>query len=167
MKINLPKDLCLRLADLEDDSIVTAGSPKELNLITESPSKTEECPSRHSSEFSIVRGVAFGRFIEMKRRDMGLTPEQLAEVADLEISEILSMERDSHYDPEPTAVTQLAKVFHVSPTGFSQLAGLTVPKNEKFVYEMTKFAARSESSAKLTPEERSILEHYASILGED
>jgi len=161
MKFNLSKERCLRLADLEGDTTVGAGSLLHLNQLRKPDQKHD------SAEMNIVRGVAFGRFVEMKRRDLGLSVEELAIRAGIDTSEAVSMEQDACYKPEPTAVVQLAKTFGVPKQGLFQLAGLIEPKSDRFMYETTKFAARSESSAKLTEAERELLEHYATILAEE
>lgn len=162
MKFNLSKERCLRLADLEGDATIAAGSPDSLKRLEPVLPTQDSC-----NELTIVRGIAFGRFVEMKRRDLGLSVEELAIRAGIEIVEAVSMEQDSHYKPEPTAVIQLAKTFGMAQRGLFQLAGLIEPKSARFITETTKFAARSESTAHLTKEERELLEHYASILAED
>jgi HTH-type transcriptional regulator, competence development regulator len=161
MNFNLTKERCLHLAELEGDTTIGAGSLLSLEQLHEPRPKTD------SAELNIVRGVAFGRFVEMKRRDLGLSVEQLAERAGIETSEAVSIEEDTHYHPEPTAILQIAKVFQMPHKGLMQLAGLIHAKSERFIRETTKFAARSESSTRLTEAERDLLEHYAAVLAED
>jgi transcriptional regulator with XRE-family HTH domain len=161
MKFNLSKERCLRLAELEGDSTIGAGSLLSLEQLRDPRPKTD------TAELTIVRGVAFGRFVEMKRRDLGLSLEELAERAGIDTSEALSIEEDARYQPEPTAVLQLAKVFKMPQKGLMQLAGLIQPKSEHFTHEMVRFAARSEPSSQLTDAERTLLEHYAAVLAED
>jgi transcriptional regulator with XRE-family HTH domain len=162
MKFNLPKELCLNLADLDGNHEIGAGSlPVLIDEMRSSGSRTEK------TELAIVRGVAFGRFVLLKRRSLGLTPDELAAKTKLDLSEILSMEQDNRYEPEPTAITQLAKLFEVPIKALMQLAGLSKPRDARFYSETIKFAARSESSAKLSVEEREVLEHFAAVLSEE
>jgi hypothetical protein len=96
MKFNLSKERCLRLAELEGDSTIGAGSLLSLEQLRDPSPKTD------TAELTIVRGVAFGRFVEMKRRDLGLSLEELAERAGIDTSEALSIEEDARYQPETT-----------------------------------------------------------------
>jgi hypothetical protein len=47
-----------------------------------------------------------------------------------------------------------------------QIAGLTKPKDERIYEEAVRFAARSETVAALTPEERAALEAFVAVLSE-
>ena len=44
--------------------------------------------------------LAFARFVNMARRKQGLTIEKLAEDADIEIGELMSIEEDAHHEPD-------------------------------------------------------------------
>ena len=46
--------------------------------------------------------IAFARFVELSRRERGLSVEKLAEQADLDVGEIVSIEEDLDYRPDPT-----------------------------------------------------------------
>lgn len=110
--------------------------------------------------------IAFGKFVNLMRRRLGFSVEKLADEADLDVSEILVIEDDVHYLPEPRTVNQLAQLFEVPQQRLMQLAGLTAPSDRHFFSEAARFAARSESLHKLTREENSALEAFVSVLSE-
>lgn len=100
------------------------------------------------------------------RRSKHLTVEKLADDADVEISELVSIEEDAHYKAELRTVYQLAEFFDVQKSGLLQVAGLTVPKDTRLVDEAVRFAARSEPVAELTREERAALDAFVAVLSE-
>ncbi|WP_225143853.1 MULTISPECIES: helix-turn-helix transcriptional regulator [unclassified Bradyrhizobium] len=55
--------------------------------------------------------IAFGKFVNLMRRRRGFSMERLAEVAELDASELLVIEDDVHYVPEPRTVFKLAQTF--------------------------------------------------------
>jgi HTH-type transcriptional regulator, competence development regulator len=159
MRIDLTKDWCLRMAQLEAkaDSEIGAG------LFAIDPifdSKTAPITSAEEST------LAFSRFVQLARRNRGLSVEKLAENADVEVSELLSIEENSQYKPDLRTVYQLANFFKVQRTNLLQVAGLTTPKDRHIASEAVRFAARSEPVAALTTEERSALEAFVSVLSE-
>ena len=110
--------------------------------------------------------IAFGKFVNLMRRRRGFSMEQLAEAAELEASELLVIEDDAHYVPEPRTVFKLAQTFDVSQRRLMQLAGLAAANDVGFRKEAVRFAARSEAVQKLTPEESSALEAFVAVLSE-
>ena len=157
MKLERTREWWLAKARREGDAEVGAGvrafDPQE-----------EERPAMMSAEET---RIAFGRFVNLMRRQRGLSLEKLAAQAALDVGELVSIEDDLHYTPEPRTVFQLARTFKVSHKALMQLAGLTVAKDSVLHKEAVRFAARSESIDKLTPEESEALESFVAILSED
>lgn len=110
--------------------------------------------------------IAFGRFVKLKRRDQRLSIEKLAEQAELDLGELISIEDDIHYTPDARTVYQLALAFNVPQKRLMQLAGLAVANDPVLRQEAVRFAARSESMQKLTPEESKALENFVVTLGQ-
>ena len=110
--------------------------------------------------------VAFGRFVNLMRRQHGMSLEQLADDTDVDIADLVEIESDPHHKPELRTVYQLANYFKVSWSGLMQVAGLAVPKDATLFDEGVRFAARSESTAELTPEEGAALEAFVAVLSE-
>jgi transcriptional regulator with XRE-family HTH domain len=108
--------------------------------------------------------IAFGRFVSLMRRQRGLSVEKLADQATLDVGELVSIEEDIDYAPEPRTVYHLARTFDVPQEGLMQLAGLIVANDADFRQAAVRFAARSESSQKLSPEEKAALSAFVEVL---
>lgn len=159
MKIEITKEWCLRMAEIEANAEIGAGL-YALDPVFDG----ETMPANASSE---EPSIAFGRFVRLMRRDKGLTLEKLAEDTDVEIAELVEIEEDTHHKPELRTVYQLANYFKVPRGNLLQVAGLTAPRDNRLVDEAVRFAARSESVAVLTPEERAALEAFVAVLSEE
>jgi len=155
MKITVPKDWFARSARTEGDSEVGAGIPSFLREPAAKPANAASTAHSH---------LAFGRFVSLMRRHRGLTVEKLAEKASVEMAEIINIEEHLEHVPEPSVVYQLAVTFGIPPKRMMQLSGLTEARESSLEVEAVRFAARSESSAKLTKEEREALEHFIAVL---
>ncbi len=158
MRLERSKDWWLAQARREGDFAVGAG------LIAFDP-PLEKWPAVQAAPVEDTR-IAFGKFVNLMRRRRGYTMEQLAEAADLDASELLVIEDDIHYTPEPRTVFKLAQIFEVSQRRLMQLAGLAAANDVGFRQEAVRFAARSKSIRKLSPEETSALEAFVTILSE-
>jgi transcriptional regulator with XRE-family HTH domain len=157
MKIEITKDWCMRMAQLEADGEIGAGA-----LAIDPVFDGEVVPSEATEETV----VAFSRFVQLARRSRGLTVESLAERADVEMAELVSIEENSQHKPDLRTVYQLANFFDVQRSNLLQVAGLTAPRDSHIMNEAMRFAARSEPVAALTPEERSAFEAFVSVLSE-
>ena len=156
MKINVSKTWCSVMADKETGVEVGAG------ILAIDPVFSATPHSEHD-RVDDAR-LAFGRFINLMRRQRGLTIEKLAEDAELDVGEVLSIEEDAHYDPGPRTVYQLANIFDVSHQRLLQLSGLAQARDTQFVDEMVRYAARSENIAMLNPAEQAALDGFISAL---
>ena len=110
--------------------------------------------------------IAFGKFVNLMRRRKGLTIEELAKEADLDVSDLLVIEDHIEYTPDPRTIYKLAQTFDVSQQRLMQLAGLVVANDVGFRLEAVRFAARSEAVEKLNVEEASALEAFIGVLSE-
>jgi transcriptional regulator with XRE-family HTH domain len=142
-----------RMAELEDrhPSISVGGLAADLGLL-------------HSSD--PPAGLAFGRLINLARRKLGLSIEVLADKADVELSELLLIERGEDIKPSPRTVYRLAGVLKFSVGKLMELAGLAIPREPELGRAALRFAARSEPTTELTKEEREAYEEFAKALAE-
>lgn len=159
MKLERSKEWWMARARREGDAVIGAG------LLAFDPVPEERPAATLPAAVEETR-IAFGRFVNLMRRRRGLSMEQLAQVADLDASELLVIEDDLHYVPEPRTVFKLATTFEVSQQRLMQLAGLAAANDAGFRQEAVRFAARSEAVHKLTREESSALEAFVAILSE-
>jgi HTH-type transcriptional regulator, competence development regulator len=98
------------------------------------------------------------------RRQQGYSIEKLADEADLDASEVLVIEDDVHYLPEPRTVYKLAQIFKVPQGKLMELAGLVVANDDDLRREAVRFAARSESMERLTSAESEALAAFVAVL---
>jgi transcriptional regulator with XRE-family HTH domain len=159
MKLERSKEWWMARARREGDAVIGAG------LLAFDPAP-EERPTAAQTAAVEEPHIAFGRFINLMRRRRGFSMERLAEVADLDPSELLVIEHGSNYVPEPRTVFKLAQTFEVSQRRLMQLAGLAAANDAGFREQAVRFAARSEAVHKLTPEENSALEAFVAVLSE-
>ncbi len=142
----------LRMGEFEDSvrSIAVGGLACDLGFIT---------PASGDSHH------VFGRLIDFARREQGLTVEQLSNAAGVEIEEILDIEREVKAVPLVRTVFQLAQVLKLPVGRLMEVAGLAQPRPEVNRAAL-RFAARSESTAKLSPAEKDAYEEFVKVLVE-
>ena len=157
MKIKIGKEWCRRMAKIDGGAEIGAG------LLAIDPVFTSKSVSTVSSEDNEPH-IAFGRFVRLMRRQRGLSLEELATDADVDMAILVEIENDPHHKPELRTTYQLANYFGVSRSGLMQVAGLTAPKDARLSGEAVRFAARSEPTAALTPEESEALEKFVAVL---
>lgn len=154
MKIERSKEWWLALARREGDAAVGAGvlvAPHEENYASSSTAEGR---------------IAFGKFVNLMRRRKGFSVEKLADEADLDVGDIVSIEDDVQYTPDPRTVYKLAQTFGVGQKPLMQLAGLATPDDSSLRQHAVRFAARSESVEKLTREQKAALEAFVAVLSE-
>ncbi len=114
-------------------------------------------------KFNDVRH-AFHLFVQMLRRAKGLTVDELAARTDIDRTEIIAMERSTSYKPSPLTLHRLSKFFKIPQEKLQTLVGATRPVPQDFHEEVSRFAAKSESFACLTKEEKRVLDEFVKFL---
>ena len=173
MKIERTKEWWLDRARREADAAVGAGllaldpivSVDEQRRSGRAAGGTSTAAHSSGSAIDETR-IAFSRFVELSRRERGLSVEKLAEQADLDVGELVNIEEDLDYRPDPRTVFQLARTFSVPQKALMQLAGLVVANDDHLRQEAVRFAARSESVEKLTREEKAALNAFVAVLSQ-
>jgi hypothetical protein len=83
-----------------------------------------------------------------------------------QITELIEIERNLHYTPEPRTVYQLAKTLELPSERMLELSGNLVVCDSSLGQEAVRFAARSESVEKLSKDEQRALEEFVKFLSE-
>lgn len=109
---------------------------------------------------------AFGLYVQLKRKEKGLTRADLASRAKIDEEELGSIERDPHHVPRPRTVTQLASFFHDDVKKLMRLSGVIQGRDEALEEAALKFAAMSDDLARLDKEERALLNEFVKLLKE-
>ncbi len=130
----------------------------------------EECVAEHEPrvvqhpEVEFVETYAFGTLVAMLRRDRMLTVEELAAEARVSAADLLNIEVDPKYVPNPRAVHQLAQYFEIPQRSLLKLANVTTVHNDRLRDAAVRFAANSSQVMMLTREERAVLAEFVDFL---
>lgn len=142
-----------RMVEKDDGGPVSAGGlAARLGLLA--PSRTAE---------GLIKS-AFARFVELSRRKRGWTVEHLAVEADIELVELMAIERGEAVTPEARTVRQLAKVLELRPEPLMELAGLAVGGSDRISKAAVRFAAKAEPVDRLSREEDEALTWFVDQL---
>lgn len=164
MKLNFSKEWLAKRAKLEEKRDVSAGMLNLNGLKAASPAaKTGPIAVTAEPENS---NPAFGRLINLWRRNKGFRIDELAQKARVDVTELIEIERNIHYTPEPRTVFQLAKTFGLPQDKMLQLSGNLTVRDSTLGQEAVRFAARSESVERLSKEEQRALEEFVKFLSE-
>ena len=142
-------------ADEEDNGIVSVGGLVCALAKGEAESKAH-----------LAGRVALAKLVELRRRQYRLSAEDLAKKADVDLEDIVSIERGEGTVPEPRTMYRLAQALELPEPGLLELAGLVQAKDARFRTATVRFAARSEPVANLLPQEQEALEEFVGLLAE-
>ena len=110
---------------------------------------------------------AFHTFVRMLRRSKGLTVGELAQRADIDPGEIAAMEQNCGYRPSPLMLHKLGKFYGLPERRLAEIAGAVRDVPGSIREEAARFAAQSDSFAKLTSDEQRLLDEFVRFLKTD
>ena len=146
------RDALIERAVAEPDSCISVGGlAQQLGLLQLPPATAPR---------------VFGKLIEFARRDRGWSAERLAEEAKIDLAELVNIESDRDFIPQPRTVLQLAQRLGYSTERMMELAGLTTCRSEPINEAALRFAARSEPVSLLTTAEREAYHQFVKVLVE-
>ena len=155
MDMKNDREWLLRKAEQEDGDFVSVGGL--VSSLDNAPQPAKNViPMKH----------AFARFVQFSRRERKLSLEQFAQKVDVDLAELLEIEKDEQYIPALRTVYQIATFLNVPKQKLMALAGLLTPKDASFQSAALKFAARSEPVETLSKSEHAALEEYVKFLCE-
>ncbi|MFT5042747.1 MAG: transcriptional regulator with XRE-family HTH domain [Hyphomicrobiaceae bacterium] len=151
--VHLNRERLVRLADVEagSASIAVGGLASDLGMLE--PAEGPQLP-------------VFGRLVELLRRKRGWTVEKLSDESDVSLRQLVAIEEDEDYRPEPRTVYKLAEIFDLPVEGLSELSGLADRRGEGLEEAALRFAARSEPTSRLSTEESQALDELVKVLHE-
>lgn len=120
--------------------------------------------SEEETKAHLAERVALAKLVELRRRQYRLSAEDLAKKADVELEDVLSIERGGGIVPGPQAVHRLAQALELPEPRLRELAGLVPARDARLREATVRFAARSEPVAILLPEEQEALEEFVGVL---
>lgn len=104
-----------------------------------------------------------GKVVRFVREQHGWTRTELAELANVDTEDIVSLETRIDFDPSPRTVTQLADACHFSRARFIQLAN---HRRESAANDGLRFAAKSKSAEVVTDEEYEAIRALVEVLSQ-
>ncbi len=106
----------------------------------------------------------FQTVMQNLRRQRGLTVDELAEELGIDRDDVVAMERSRGYRPRPLTLHKLSKFYGIPQARLNILAGATREVSKSIQEQAARFAAQSESFAKLTREEKKLLDDFVKFL---
>jgi DNA-binding XRE family transcriptional regulator len=116
----------------------------------------EEAEPKH-----VQSGNVFGQFLNMARRERGLSVQQLAQTIGMNPYDLLLLEVGKDL-PELRIVSKVANVFNVPPRKLAQAAGLMIP--DRTTAQAALAFAASSSTKPLEPEQKEALHEFIRAL---
>ncbi len=105
---------------------------------------------------------AFLLFLRMLRRREGLSVEELAKRSGIDRAELSAIEWNNGYRPTPLTLHKLGDFYSIPQRRLAALAGAI--RDDTVSEHASRFAAQSESFAKLTREERRVVDEFVKFL---
>lgn len=103
---------------------------------------------------------SLAKFVELSRRKLRLSVEDLAERAQVDLADLLAIERAEPFEADPRTFYNLARVLKVKEEPLMELAGLITIRNSRMNELAVRFAARSEPMDALSPQEEEVLSWF-------
>lgn len=149
---------------------LAAESESGVPAISAGPSCVTISPSL-ASEVALKRDIreirkleGFSTLLKMLRLERKLTIEKLALKLDVDINELVLLERQVGYKATPRTLVALAEFYDIPKYVFLQLVGALKIQNDVIKEEMIRFAAESESFEKLSKEEKKLLNRIIEVI---
>jgi transcriptional regulator with XRE-family HTH domain len=114
-------------------------------------------------EVDTVRFV-FHKVVQDLRRDRKMTVDELAKKTSIPRDELVAMERNPCYRPSPLTLHRLSTFYGIPQRRLAELAGAVRRIPDNLQEEASRFAAKSESFAKLSREEKKVLDAFVRFL---
>lgn len=166
--LSFPKDRTAflnRAFEASDGCISAGGLAHRLNMLGEQGSAEGDTRRSDKGEFD-ARRLALGKFVEFSRRQKGLSVEDFAAKAGVDVGEVLQAEDEDAPSPEPRVIFAIAAFLRADSTKLMELAGHVTLRDETLDREAVRFAAWSHGSKPLSKEEERILREFARVIVE-
>ena len=160
-----------------DEALIAAGeNPNELLkeagaaihralLDAKSVAGTSERKTIAVSPVALHRGLQ--TLVSLLRRKKGLSEEELAESARVDLDEVKRIELDSDFTPSPRTIYQLERFFELEPRTLALISGSITAHSSEFTEGVLQFAAHSKEIGKLNREEKKLLNEFVRFLSDE
>lgn len=159
--MKITEAMAAKIAAFEDGESISAGSLTS-ETFAKQVANAALANSPPESYLPVLR-----RVISMARRDAEMSIQQLSERAEVDAVEVLAIEEDNAYSPEPRAVSKIAKALNLPSGKLLQLAGHMRMLDTKLSGAALRFAAQSGSMEKLSSRDKGLLYAFMKDIAED
>lgn len=121
--------------------------------------------SPQKAKQTVARG-AFATLVQLWRIERGMTVQELAYAASIDIDEVEKIETDEDYRPEPQTVCALATLLKLPELRLLQLTGNVIELDPDLQEYSLKFAANAKQWQQISKEQRRELHRFMKILSE-
>jgi HTH-type transcriptional regulator, competence development regulator len=108
--------------------------------------------------------VALAKLVELRRRQYRLSAEDLARKADVDLEDVVGIERGEATVPELRTMHRLARALELPEQRLLELAGLEPAQDARLREATVRFVSQSEPVASLLPQEQAALEEFVGHL---
>lgn len=142
-----------RMAALEDNSEISVGGlAHDLGMFK---ARTKpELPTQ----------AALAKLVELRRRELGLAPRELAIQADVNIQELIDLESGEITPVTTHIIAKLAKALKLPTDKLERLLETQTTEDQPLTEASTRFTAKFDPVAKLTNEEHEALIEFVRFL---
>lgn len=161
MKLEITKEwLAQKLAEADDSEAAAGGT--SLEELRKDAEKRTVTPSVFAEAHTEL-----GRVVRFIREQRSWTQQQLAALASIDVSEVISIETVVGYTPSPRAVVYLADALGLSRARLKELVGFVVSKNKAAANDSEmRFAANSKSVDRVSESEYEAICELVKLLSE-
>lgn len=161
MKMHITKERFRHLMMAEPDGPSEIGAPPNADVLKLFVARATPDPSDFAER---SESLAFGTLVQLLRRREGIASDVLAKLVEVDVAELLEIERNIAGTVKPRTVHQLANHFNLPVKQLMHLAGVTISEDRYFYEEAVRFAARSEDLSSLSEQELRSLNDFVRFL---
>ena len=154
MKLEITKEWLLQGAKKDDDGVIGVGG---LGHRLQESTTVVPLPTAEKSAVSTL--------VELQRRKLRYSVSRLAEEADVDVADIVSIEHRGICG-DPRTMHKIAHVLKLPVPSLIRLSGLAEDRDPRLEAAAIRFAAKSAPMERLTREETEALEEFVRILAE-
>jgi len=151
--------LIARAVSADEESVCGGGLAAKLGMLDERPA----VEVRREASQQAFRLQTLARFVQLSRREHGLTSEQFATKYDVDVRELLDIE-EARGIPELRVLYQVSQALGVSYDKLLVLAGHRHSRDERLDREALRFAASSGPMDSLSKTETQALHDFIKVL---
>jgi len=160
-------DQALRSEGEDPNDVYLRGQTAIEKALSRHPGPLEEDVEFHEQPIDQALKNGFSTLVRLLRQREKMSMEDLAERANVELREVVQIEVDADYVPEPRTVFQLERIFDLPPRTLVLLSGSMTSHPQEFRDKVERFAARSKGIDKLDRKQRKALNQFVQFLAEE